>query len=90
MKNRKPLTAAQDRVLIALCCYVTTKGHQPSTDELAGILKNSAGGVHNHLRGIALAGWIELTGLPRSIIIPADVMEEYGTAVGKQTGEGHG
>lgn len=81
MNDRKPLTPAQTSVLAQLCCYVTMNGYQPSTEELAGILNNSAGGVHNHLRGIALAGWIELTGKPRSIIIPPDVQLEYGTVM---------
>jgi DNA-binding MarR family transcriptional regulator len=89
-QDRQELTPAQEKVLIALVRLIGKNGFQPSVAELGEELNSHPSGVHNHLRGIALAGWIELTGKPRSIIIPADVMEEYGTAVGKQTGEGHG
>jgi len=65
-------------VIAALVQFVRENGYQPSMEELARKMGLNPSGVHHHLRGIALSGWIGLTGVSRSIIIPADVMEMFG------------
>ena len=75
--QRKELTKAQKKVVSALVKFILEEGYQPSMEELAKILDLNPSGIHHHLRGIALSGWIYLTGAPRSIIIPKDVIDDY-------------